>query len=85
MASTDDIQLDMLSQESSPNGVTISWRNLRVTPKPPITARGFEPRDILRGLSGIVRPGEMVALMGARYAVNFPKNIVSLKITYFLL
>ena len=88
MASTDDIQLDMLSQESPPNGVTISWRNLKVTPKPPITAkckRGFESRDILKDLNGIVRPGEMVALMGARYAVNFPKNIVSLKITYFLL
>jgi hypothetical protein len=92
MTSTDDIQLDMLSQESPPNGVTISWRNLKVTTKPskfelitPKCIRRFESKDILRGLNGIVRPGEMVALMGARYAINFPKNIVSLKITYFLL
>ncbi len=89
MASTNDIQLEMLPQESSSNGVTISWRNLEVTTKPskfePITPkciRSFESKDILKDLNGIVRPGEMVALMGARYAVNFPKNIVSLKITF---
>jgi len=88
MASTNDVRVEMRSQESSPNGLTISWRNLKVTPKPPITPkciRRSESKDIFKDLNGIVRPCEMVALMGARYAVNFPKNIVSLKITYFLL
>jgi hypothetical protein len=70
MASTRDIRLDMHSPESSSSEqVTVSWRNLKVTPKRPITAKckkGFESKDILKDLNGIVRPGEMVALMGAR-------------------
>jgi hypothetical protein len=69
MASMTDIHLDMHSPESSSDQVTVSWRNLKVTPKRSIKSRckrGFKSRDILKDLNGIVRPGEMVALMGAR-------------------
>jgi hypothetical protein len=64
MASARDIRLEM---DSKP--MTISWRNLKVTPVLPITAKckkNFKSKDILNNLSGIVKPGEMVALMGAR-------------------
>ena len=69
MASTRDIRLDMHSQKSSSEQVTVSWRNLNVATVLPITVtckKDFKSRDILKDLNGIVRPGEMVALMGAR-------------------
>ena len=68
MASTSDFNDIRLDMNSSSEQVTVSWRNLKVTPTPPITAKckkDFKSRDILKDLNGIVRPGEMVALMGA--------------------
>ena len=68
MASITDIHVDMHPAESSSEQVTVSWRNLNVATVLPITVRckkDFESKDILKDLNGIVRPGEMVALMGA--------------------
>ena len=69
MTSTRDIRVEMHSQKSPSKQVTVSWRNLNMATVPPITAKckkDFKSIYILKDLNGIVRPGEMVALMGAR-------------------
>lgn len=50
-------------------GVTISWENVAISSKP-FLCSGKED-EILRNVYGIVKPGEMVALMGARYYYIF--------------
>lgn len=40
---------------------SVAWKNLSVTVKDRVTGR---PRDILSNVSGIARPGELMALMG---------------------
>ncbi|KAK5973370.1 hypothetical protein GCK32_010751 [Trichostrongylus colubriformis] len=45
--------------------ITLSWSNLRVS----VAGKG---RELLQGVSGLARPGELLALMGARYTKHFP-------------
>lgn len=54
-------QLSSSSILSNEDVESLSWHDLRVTVKDRATG---QPRDILHGASGIVRPGEMMALMG---------------------
>lgn len=61
-------------KKNSLKGKVVSWENLNIVAKPKIqdnvkkTLFGRETKDksILQNLNGLVKPGEMVALMGAR-------------------
>ncbi|XP_034248140.1 protein scarlet [Thrips palmi] len=44
-----------------PRGVTLSWRDLSVFAAP----RGYPCKRIIKNVSGVVRPGSLVAVMGA--------------------
>jgi hypothetical protein len=54
--------------------VTVSWENVSVIAKSTysqkvksVFSRKDYTKPLITGVSGIVRPGELVALMGARY------------------
>lgn len=53
---------------------SFSWENITVTVK---DRASKQPVDILSGVSGYIEAGEMIALMGPRYAyaVHFPFTI----------
>ena len=66
------------SDIESNQGVVISWENLDVSTKPTFLdkikssiTRQPKTKSLLSNLRGLVKPGEMVALMGARYAIIF--------------
>ncbi len=72
-ANLGDIHLEINStnKKSAINeNVTVSWKNLAVATVPSlldkVRCNGAKSKEILKNLNGIVRPGEMVALMGAR-------------------
>ena len=72
-ANLGDINLEMKSTNSKsaiPENVTVSWKDLTVATDPSLLDRvrckGSNTKEILKNLNGIVKPGEMVALMGAR-------------------
>ena len=65
-----DINLEINSKSAIHDNVTVSWKNLTVVTVPSLLDRvrckGSKSKEILKNLNGIVKPGEMVALMGAR-------------------
>jgi hypothetical protein len=64
-----DIEKDAASQDyahlMNESVHSISWNNITVTVKDRATK---EPLDILSGINGHVEAGELLALMGPRYA-----------------
>lgn len=71
---TSDVRINL---ETFSRGKVVSWENLSVTSKVDCwqsakihvcrQEKSQYEKPILTGLCGLVRPGEMVALMGARY------------------
>jgi len=62
--------------ESNNGGVVVSWENLDVSTKPTLVdkiksgiTRKPQSKTLLNKVTGVVQPGQMVALMGARYAM----------------
>lgn len=74
---TNDIRLDIKPKAKNKYSKVVSWENLSVITKISLTQQvkakvnckdeSKYEKTLLNKINGIVRPGEMVALMGARY------------------
>jgi hypothetical protein len=69
---SDDIETTV--SYSIPKKVTLSWKSVNVKTSTGGLLRKIKSKVILDDVHGVVEPGQMVALMGARY-----KNIINLK------
>lgn len=73
-----DVKLEMKPRSGIPEKVVVSWKDLTVTTTASCIdkckCKGTHTKDILKNLNGIVKPGEMVALMGARL-IFLPEKI----------